>query len=318
MERLALLCHFTARRLTRPPRPHPPTRTGAAAPRPTSPSCPSSCTAAHSTPSCAAAATGPCTPSCSGRWRCLSVARGMAYLHSRSPPLIHLDLKSANILLDDRWRIKVRRRRPVAACRAAGARCSVPRRRAQSGALRSLQLPPTAPTALLALQIADFGLARVRQSTLVSGTGGGTPEWMAPEVLRSEGYDEHADVYSYGVSWFCDRRAWRSAGSRRPAARMPGAARARTCAIHRPLSFSRPVPVQVCLWEVLTGQPPWQGLHAMQVRGPRGSMPPAAAAPHLPHPSCLWVAHARLCCWPPGHAGGRRRGLPGQEFAAAH
>ena len=24
-------------------------------------------------------------------------------------------------------------------------------------------------------------------------------EWMAPEVLRSEGYDEKADVYSFGV-----------------------------------------------------------------------------------------------------------------------
>lgn len=27
---------------------------------------------------------------------------------------------------------------------------------------------------------------------------GGTPEWMAPEVLRSEKYAEPADVYSYG------------------------------------------------------------------------------------------------------------------------
>lgn len=47
-------------------------------------------------------------------------------------------------------------------------------------------------------------------------------EWMAPEILRSESYDERADVYSYGV----------------------------------------------VLWECLTGQQPWQGLHPMQVRGP--------------------------------------------------
>ena len=40
----------------------------------------------------------------------------------------------------------------------------------------------------------------MRQRTYVSsGNAGGTPEWMAPEVLRCEKYDEAADVYSYGV-----------------------------------------------------------------------------------------------------------------------
>lgn len=37
----------------------------------------------------------------------VSVARGMAYLHTRSPPILHLDLKSPNILVDDRWRVKI-------------------------------------------------------------------------------------------------------------------------------------------------------------------------------------------------------------------
>ena len=85
----------------------------------------------------------------------VSVAKGMQYLHSRSPPILHLDLKSPNILVDDKWRVK----------------------------------------------IADFGLARARRNTLVSGRSGfhGTPEWMAPEMLRAEDYDEKADSYSYGV-----------------------------------------------------------------------------------------------------------------------
>jgi hypothetical protein len=80
----------------------------------------------------------------------VSVAKGMQYLHSRQPPILHLDLKSPNILVDDKWRVK----------------------------------------------IADFGLARVRRNTLVSGKSGfhGTPEWMAPEMLRAEDYDEKADV----------------------------------------------------------------------------------------------------------------------------
>ncbi len=47
---------------------------------------------------------------------------------------------------------------------------------------------------------ADFGLSRVRQRTYVSsGAAAGSPEWMAPEVLRCDHYAEAADVYSYGV-----------------------------------------------------------------------------------------------------------------------
>jgi serine/threonine protein kinase len=37
----------------------------------------------------------------------LGVARGMAYLHTRPQPLLHMDLKSANILLDASWRVKI-------------------------------------------------------------------------------------------------------------------------------------------------------------------------------------------------------------------
>ena len=69
--------------------------------------------------------------------------------------ILHLDLKSPNILVDDKWRVK----------------------------------------------IADFGLSRVRRNTLLSGRSNihGTFEWMAPEMLRAENFDENADVYSYGV-----------------------------------------------------------------------------------------------------------------------
>ncbi|CAL9096296.1 unnamed protein product [Musa textilis] len=84
----------------------------------------------------------------------LDIARGMNYLHHCSPPIIHRDLKSSNLLVDRNWTVKV----------------------------------------------GDFGLSRLKHETyLTTKSGKGTPQWMAPEVLRNERSDEKSDVYSYGV-----------------------------------------------------------------------------------------------------------------------
>ncbi|CAA3017809.1 Tyrosine kinase [Olea europaea subsp. europaea] len=51
-----------------------------------------------------------------------------------------------------------------------------------------------------AVKVGDFGLSRLKHETyLTTKTGKGTPQWMAPEVLRNEPSDEKSDVYSYGV-----------------------------------------------------------------------------------------------------------------------
>ncbi|XP_010442413.1 PREDICTED: serine/threonine-protein kinase STY17-like isoform X1 [Camelina sativa] len=50
------------------------------------------------------------------------------------------------------------------------------------------------------VKVADFGLSRIKHETyLTTKTGRGTPQWMAPEVLRNEDADEKSDVYSFGV-----------------------------------------------------------------------------------------------------------------------
>ncbi|GKD33795.1 dual specificity protein kinase splA-like protein [Tanacetum coccineum] len=84
----------------------------------------------------------------------MDIARGMNYLHHCTPPIVHSDLKSSNLLVDKNWTVKVD----------------------------------------------DFGLSRIKHETyLKTKAGNGTPQWMAPEVLRNEHADEKCDVYSYGV-----------------------------------------------------------------------------------------------------------------------
>jgi serine/threonine protein kinase len=84
----------------------------------------------------------------------LDVVKGMNYLHRCSPPVVHRDLKSPNLLVDKNWTVKV----------------------------------------------GDFGLSRLKHNAFLSSkSSAGTPEWMAPEVLRNELSDEKSDVYSFGV-----------------------------------------------------------------------------------------------------------------------
>ncbi|KAK9070216.1 hypothetical protein SSX86_010616 [Deinandra increscens subsp. villosa] len=84
----------------------------------------------------------------------LDVAKGVNYLHCLSPPILHWDLKSPNLLVDKNWTVK----------------------------------------------LCDFGLSRFKTETFISSKAiAGTPEWMAPELIRGEPADEKCDVYSFGV-----------------------------------------------------------------------------------------------------------------------
>ncbi|KFK28870.1 hypothetical protein AALP_AA7G059100 [Arabis alpina] len=50
------------------------------------------------------------------------------------------------------------------------------------------------------VKVGDFGLSTWKNATFLSSRSGkGTPQWMAPEVLRSEPSNEKSDVFSFGV-----------------------------------------------------------------------------------------------------------------------
>ncbi|XP_022558829.2 probable serine/threonine-protein kinase SIS8 isoform X1 [Brassica napus] len=115
----------------------------------------------------------------------LDAARGMNYLHSCNPVIVHRDLKSPNLLVDKNWVVKV-----------------------SNPSSSILVFSPTKTYVIIHIsvialhisQVCDFGLSRMKLSTYLSSKStAGTAEWMAPEVLRNEPADEKCDVYSYGV-----------------------------------------------------------------------------------------------------------------------
>merc|ERR1712137_198201 len=84
----------------------------------------------------------------------VETCQAVAYLHSRQ--VVHRDLKSQNLLVDDTWKVK----------------------------------------------ICDFGFARAADPKEYM-TLCGTDEWMAPEIMLGEKYDERADIFSLGMI-FCE------------------------------------------------------------------------------------------------------------------
>ena len=52
------------------------------------------------------------------------------------------------------------------------------------------------------VKICDFGIARERSAASAPRTCAGTFQYMAPEVVKGEGYDESADVWSLGCVFY--------------------------------------------------------------------------------------------------------------------
>ena len=114
------------------------------------------------------------------------IAAGLAYLHTRAPPVVHRDLKPENVLLT----------------REAPAGAAHPRAvLADFGLARALTAPGVGDAgAPAAGGMAGTGLsAKARVRGLAPTACTGSFIYMAPEVLQGEAYGVPADVFSLGI-----------------------------------------------------------------------------------------------------------------------
>ncbi|KAL6069141.1 Myotubularin-like phosphatase domain [Balamuthia mandrillaris] len=94
---------------------------------------------------------------------CRDIALGVTFMHRHTPPIIHRDLKTPNVLL-------------------------------------GIEEEEESGRPTIVAKVADFGLSRLMLlSDKLALKPVDNPVWLAPELLRNEHYDEKVDVYSVGV-----------------------------------------------------------------------------------------------------------------------
>ena len=99
---------------------------------------------------------------------CLDVAGALQYLHTRTPPVIHRDIKSHNIFVHEH--------------------------------------EPGKYTAKLGDWGSARAIGLAGMKTMTQGVG--TACWLAPEIIHRASYSKDSDVFAFGiVLWEVDTRA---------------------------------------------------------------------------------------------------------------
>eukprot|EP00117_Sycon_ciliatum_P047227 scpid11131/ scgid4220/ Probable serine/threonine-protein kinase drkC; Receptor-like kinase 3; Receptor-like kinase C; Vesicle-associated receptor tyrosine kinase-like protein 3 len=138
----------------------------------------------------------------------LDIAKGLRFLHSLSPPRIHRDLKSTNLLVSDRWVVKVSdfgsaARFDVDTCHSS-IQGAVARRISVAGEESTLRSPDHESRGgggsdlLSGSSVVDESTPLLHSQAPLSSRVG-TVAWSAPELLSKLSYGASVDVYSFGI-----------------------------------------------------------------------------------------------------------------------
>eukprot|EP00117_Sycon_ciliatum_P029548 scpid19858/ scgid6199/ Probable serine/threonine-protein kinase drkD; Receptor-like kinase D len=113
----------------------------------------------------------------------LDAAKGMEYLHGLHPPVVHRDLKCSNLLVTERWVVKVA---DFGTARLMSHLNESSRHRRPTDTGRTQPVNETDPLLL-------------HQDDSPVTFNNGTDAYVSPERIRKELYHTSADVYSFGI-----------------------------------------------------------------------------------------------------------------------
>ena len=127
----------------------------------------------------------------------LQVAEGMTYLHNQDPPIIHRDLKSHNIFVNETFTDIEDADESDKESNKSGSN----KKGEKIGPFQKWLAPTKMSTqSTIVAKIGDWGSARATLSGSRTMTHGvGTACWLAPEVIKHARSSKYSDVYGYGI-----------------------------------------------------------------------------------------------------------------------
>jgi serine/threonine protein kinase len=128
----------------------------------------------------------------------LQVAEGMTYLHNQDPPIIHRDLKSHNIFVNETF---TDIEDDTSAKESLSKKAAQKKEGEGHGPFQKWLAPSKMATkSTIVAKIGDWGSARATLSGSRTMTHGvGTACWLAPEVIKHARSSKYSDVYGYGI-----------------------------------------------------------------------------------------------------------------------